>query len=149
MDRLRRQAGKTVQARWGTIEMGLQATPAGLLAVAALKGAPDLELTLTEASPLALAQRVLQGDKPPVDIRGDIQLAADVAWLVDNVRWDVEDDLSRLLGDAGAHSLMGWVRALAGALKGGVVRAANQAEALRTHAARWRGRSGDDGASRP
>jgi ubiquinone biosynthesis accessory factor UbiJ len=54
---------------------------------------------------LSLAQRVLAGDKPGVDIQGDVQLAAEVAWLVDNVRWDVEEDLSRVVGDATAHTL--------------------------------------------
>lgn len=39
-------------------------------------------------------------DKPAVSIEGDVQLAAEVAWLVDNLRWDVEEDLSRLIGDA-------------------------------------------------
>ncbi len=52
-----------------------------------------------------LAQSLLLGDKPAVDIQGDVQLAAEVAWLVDNVRWDVEEDLSRVVGDATAHTL--------------------------------------------
>ena len=28
-------------------------------------------------------------------IAGDVQFAAEVNWLVDHVRWDVEDDLAR------------------------------------------------------
>ncbi len=138
MDRLRRQQGKTVRARWGAVDMGLQATPAGLLATASLDGTPDLELTVAEPSPLALAQRVLAGDKPAVDIRGDVQLAAEVAWLVDNVRWDIEEDLSRLLGDAAAHTLVGWARGMAAGLKGGVAQAAGRAEAFRARATAWR-----------
>ena len=59
----------------------------------------------TEVSPLALAQTLLAGGKPPVEIQGDVQLAAEVAWLVDNLRWDLEEDLSRLLGDPVAHQL--------------------------------------------
>jgi ubiquinone biosynthesis accessory factor UbiJ len=34
-----------------------------------------------------------------------VQLAAEVNWLVDHVRWDVEEDLSRILGDAPAHAV--------------------------------------------
>ena len=40
-----------------------------------------------------------------IQIEGDVQLAADVNWLVDHVRWDVEDDLARIVGDAPAHAL--------------------------------------------
>jgi ubiquinone biosynthesis protein UbiJ len=32
-------------------------------------------------------------------------LAAEVNWLIDHVRWDVEEDLSRLFGDAVAHQI--------------------------------------------
>jgi ubiquinone biosynthesis protein UbiJ len=39
-----------------------------------------------------------------VRIEGDVQLAAEVNWLVDHVRWDMEEDLSRLMGDAPAHA---------------------------------------------
>jgi ubiquinone biosynthesis protein UbiJ len=34
-----------------------------------------------------------------------VQLAAEVAWLADNLRWDIEEDLSRVLGDVPAHAL--------------------------------------------
>ena len=31
--------------------------------------------------------------------------AAEVQWLVDHVRWDLEEDLARLFGDAPAHAM--------------------------------------------
>ncbi len=111
MERLRRQQGKTVQAQWGPFAFKVQATPAGLLALAAAEGAPDLRIHLTEQSPLALAQSALSGAKPALEIQGDVQLAAEVAWLFDHVRWDAEEDLSRLLGDAAAHRLLSGVQA--------------------------------------
>ena len=49
---------------------------------------------------LALAQSALRGDKPAIRIEGDVQLAAEINWLVDHVRWDVEEDLARLMGDS-------------------------------------------------
>lgn len=106
IDRLRRQQGKVVWAHWTRFDMGLQITPAGLLAVAGDGARPDLRLEVLESSPWAMAQAVLNGGKPPVDIQGDVQLAADVAWLFDNVRWDVEEDLSRILGDVWAHRVV-------------------------------------------
>ena len=50
-------------------------------------------------------------------IEGDVQFAAEVSWLVDNVRWDAEEDLARLIGDAPAHTLAEGGRAVAQALR--------------------------------
>jgi ubiquinone biosynthesis protein UbiJ len=63
-------------------------------------------LRVNEPSPLALAQTLLQGNKPPIHIEGDVQLAAEVNWLFDHVRWDPEEDVARLIGDAPAHTLV-------------------------------------------
>jgi ubiquinone biosynthesis protein UbiJ len=116
-DRLRRQKGKPVRVQWGEFHLTLAATAAGLLERTAPDASPELSVTVTQTSPWAVAQRVLAGDKPAVDIRGDVQLAAEVAWLVDNVRWDVEEDLSRLVGDATAHTLVRGAKAAAQGLK--------------------------------
>jgi ubiquinone biosynthesis protein UbiJ len=91
-------------------------TPAGLLDVAVPDAVADLTLTITEASPIAIAQAVMQGAKPAVRIEGDVQLAAEINWLADNVRWDVEEDLARTMGDAPAHMLMQSARTVAQAV---------------------------------
>jgi ubiquinone biosynthesis protein UbiJ len=44
-------------------------------------------------------------------------LAAEVNWLIDHVRWDVEEDVSRILGDAPAHALVQAARSMAQALQ--------------------------------
>lgn len=116
-ERLKRQQGKPVKVQWGDVHLTLSATAAGLLERPAGAVPPELTVTLTQTSPLALAQSVLAGEKPGVDIQGDVQLAAEVAWLVDNVRWDVEEDLSRLVGDATAHTLGRFARTAAQAVK--------------------------------
>lgn len=41
-----------------------------------------------------------------VEVAGDTQLAAEVLTLMRHLRWDAEEDLSRLLGDAAAHRVM-------------------------------------------
>ena len=53
-----------------------------------------------------MATAVLKGEKPGVHIEGDVQLAAEVNWLIDHVRWDFEEDLSKLMGDAAANTLV-------------------------------------------
>jgi ubiquinone biosynthesis protein UbiJ len=115
--RLKRQAGRLVEAHWRHFSMRLLATPAGLLDLGPAAQAPDLTLTVTEESPLALAQSALRGDKPGVRIAGDVQLAAEVQWLVDHVRWDVEEDLARIFGDAPAHAMGGMARRMADAVR--------------------------------
>lgn len=115
--RLRRQSGRVVEAHWRRFGMRLQATPAGLLELAAPGLQPDLTLTLTEESPFSLAQAALRGEKPPVRIAGDVQLAAEVQWLVDHVRWDIEEDLARIFGDAPAHAIGETLRRMADALR--------------------------------
>jgi ubiquinone biosynthesis protein UbiJ len=102
--RLARQKGQIVRVQWRGFEMQLAATPAGLCELTP-SGKPDLMLTVVEASPVALARQALEGQKPEVRIEGDVQLAADINWLVDHVRWDTEEDLARLIGDAPAHAL--------------------------------------------
>jgi ubiquinone biosynthesis protein UbiJ len=117
MQRLVRQSGRVVLTQWRSFTFKIQVTPAGLLDLADESATPDLTLVLTEESPFALAQSMLQGAKPPVRIEGDVQLAAEVNWLADNVRWDVAEDLSRLVGDAPSHMLVEAGRKVSGALR--------------------------------
>jgi len=105
MARLARQRGQIIQVQWRSFMFKLEATPAGLLDLASPDGKPGLLLVVTDTSPLALAQSVLRGDKPAVRIEGDVQLAAEVNWLTEHVRWDLEEDLARIIGDVPAHTL--------------------------------------------
>ncbi len=105
MDRLVRQKGRVARVQWRAYSMALVITPAGLFNLASEGAVPDLQLEVTETSPLTLAQVALRGDKPSIRIEGDVQLAAEINWLVDHVRWDVEEDLARVIGDAPAHTV--------------------------------------------
>lgn len=117
MARLKRQSGRVVEAHWRQFSVRLLATPAGLLDLAPVTQLADLQLTLAEGSPFSLAQAAVRGEKPPVRISGDVQLAAEVQWLVDHVRWDLEEDLARLFGDAPAHAIGGVLRRMGDAVR--------------------------------
>jgi ubiquinone biosynthesis protein UbiJ len=117
MERLVRQSGRVVLVQWRTFTFRLLLTPAGLLDVAPEVAKADLTLVIAEESPLAIAQALMQGGKPAVRIEGDVQLAAEVNWLADHVRWDVEEDIARIIGDAAAHTLVQAVRTMAQALQ--------------------------------
>jgi ubiquinone biosynthesis protein UbiJ len=89
--------------------------------------AADLVLRVSEPSPVELAKSVLQGDKPAIRIEGDVQLAAEVNWLIDHVRWDPEEDLARLIGDAPAHTLAQTAKRAVEALRGFVAQQKSKA----------------------
>jgi len=114
LERIKRQKGRTIEVKWQHLTCRVQCTPAGLLewsqvlplqAQSTPVKAPDLSIELMETSLLSLIEMLAASKKPPLHIQGDVQLAAEVNWLVDHVRWDLEDDLAKLVGDANAHQL--------------------------------------------
>ena len=117
MARLARQKGQRIELVWDQMKFQLTPTPAGLLERGNFDGF-DLRLSVTEASPVSLVKALARGDKPKVRIEGDVQLAAEVNWLIDHVKWDAEEDLSRLVGDAAAHTLADLARKALHALRG-------------------------------
>jgi ubiquinone biosynthesis protein UbiJ len=82
-------------------------TPAGLLEWQedGPAGVPDLRITLDAGNPARLLAEGLAGRRPPVEIAGDAQLATDIGWLIENLRWDVRDDLARIVGPLPAQEI--------------------------------------------
>jgi ubiquinone biosynthesis protein UbiJ len=117
MERLVRQRGRVARVQWRIYSMALQVTPAGLFNLASEDALPDLRIDVAETSPLALAQVALRGDKPSIRIEGDVQFAGEIQWLVDHVRWELEEDLARVIGDAPAHTVAQVARGAAQALR--------------------------------
>jgi ubiquinone biosynthesis protein UbiJ len=56
--------------------------------------------------------------RAPMEVRGDVGLAAEVSWLAEHLRWDIEDDLARVIGDAPAHQLAQIGRAVVQGVQG-------------------------------
>lgn len=75
---------------------------------------PTLHLTITPQGRLAAggAAAVVTVDLPMVRVSGEPQLAAVVEELARTLRWDVEEDLSRIFGDVLAHRAAQTGRAL-------------------------------------
>lgn len=97
-------------------------TPAGLLewdgdAAGFVPPAADLQVTIDASNPALAFVQGLTGRRPRIEVAGDALLAGDVNWLFDNLRWDVQDDLARLLGNAPSHELARFGSWLAGALR--------------------------------
>ena len=106
LERLKRQQGQRVQLSWRDFRLQWMITPAGMLERADADAPADLHLHINQASPFSLVQGLVKGEKPAMRIDGDVMLAADINWLVDHVRWDIEEDVSRVFGDAVAHQVV-------------------------------------------
>ena len=128
--RLRAHVGRSLQVEldgWPTLLPALpvlvfQVTPAGLLEwceqpAAAASAAADLRLRIDASNPALLMARLAAGERPEVTVQGDAQFAADLNWLIDNLRWDLEADLARLLGPLPARQLACLGAALAAGLR--------------------------------
>lgn len=66
--------------------------------------APEANIYL----PPSLAMRIIAGDeaaKMLVKIDGDSHFAAELSKVLQNMRWDIEDDLSKITGDITAHKI--------------------------------------------
>jgi ubiquinone biosynthesis protein UbiJ len=82
-------------------------TPAGLVEWCGAEpgGAPDLRVRIDASNPALAMLQALAGTRPKVDVAGDAAFATDLNWLFDNLRWDVQDDLARLVGQAPAREI--------------------------------------------
>lgn len=134
--RLKPHAGRTLWlhvADWPAAlpawpQMVFEITPAGLLewrehAVPEFElSSVDLTLTVWAPNPAQMALQLLWGKRPRVDVAGDATFAGDVSWLMDNLRWDIKDDLSRWVGQIPAHQLGELGQAIAQAVRDGAAR---------------------------
>jgi ubiquinone biosynthesis protein UbiJ len=132
--RLKGHAGRVIDIRWATGTAGvlpaflgrvfqgdaslppirLLITPAGLFEAVA-EGAPvaapaalssqGLTLTIQLGDPIDLLKRAARGERPEVNIEGDANLAEVASWMMKNLRWDIQDDVARFLGNTPAEVL--------------------------------------------
>lgn len=126
-ERLKPHSGRSLQLVWTGWPsflppppvVAFTITPAGLFEWCGeqVPAQPDLRVSIDASNPLKLASLWLAGERPQVGIEGDSALAADVSWLIDNLRWDIEDDLARILGQAPAHELARGASAVAAGLR--------------------------------
>lgn len=126
IQRLLKHGGRRVRLRINDLPVWLPAFPelsfavtrAGMLEWQPDNGAVDLELSVSAADVPGLAAGLLAGRQPPLTIEGDVALAADVAWLAENLRWDLAADLERFLPPALVHQLVLMGRVIRDGLQG-------------------------------
>jgi ubiquinone biosynthesis protein UbiJ len=109
-DRLRAHAGRTVRlivaSPLGPVATDARIADDGTLAVATVD-APSVTLTLTPSldSLFGVVRDGPRGLTGALKVDGDVMVAAAVGEVAQHLRWDVEEDLSRVVGDRAAHRL--------------------------------------------
>lgn len=110
--RLRPFAGRRVRLVCGSFDERLAITDGGLFEADKTEGEPVLTLTLPADAPL----RVLL-DRGAVErdlkLDGAADLAEALGFVLRNLEWDIEADLTPLVGDLAAHRLVAEGRRLA------------------------------------
>ncbi len=111
-ERLARFAGKTALFRVGPVPVSLTVQTTGEVLPAIGDATPDLEVRL---SPFLLPRLAAHDEAAYRDVEtsGDVEFAGEVAYLAKHLRWDVEEDLSKVVGDAAANRAVATARAAA------------------------------------
>lgn len=112
-ERLRTHAGRSIRVAFeaparAAPELHATIDAQGLLRRAA-PGAPADATLLLRPSAAALGSLLREGPQAlsaHLRVEGDVMLAATLGELAQHLRWDAEEDLSRVVGDVAAHRLV-------------------------------------------
>jgi ubiquinone biosynthesis accessory factor UbiJ len=129
--RLSAHAGRCVQLRFDGWPRPLpplpmvafRVTPAGLVEWCGteLPVETDLQVSVDATNPALGVVQALAGVRPKVEVAGDAAFATDLNWLFDNLRWDVQDDLGRLVGPVPAREIARVAEGVAAGLREAVL----------------------------
>ena len=103
-DALRRHAGKTARFEVFPFAVALTVLESGEVAAAGANAVPAATVRLGPGLMLRLAARDESAWRE-IDIAGDTDFASAIHHVTRNLRWDVEEDLSRVFGDIAAHRM--------------------------------------------
>lgn len=97
-------AGQSVQLNIALVHTTLVILENGSLAIAGETNTADARVTISPG----LLLRLLAKDETArlqIEIEGDTHLAAELAKVLTNMRWDYEEDLSKVIGDVPAYKI--------------------------------------------
>ncbi len=107
--RLRAHDGKVVAAQVGSVQTCMRVTADGEMELVGNAGTPTPDADVSLTVPLSLLPRLVNKDETAlaqIVFSGDAELAATISDIARNVEWDVEADLSRVVGDVAAHRMV-------------------------------------------
>lgn len=103
--RLRAFAGQSARIELGGLGLPLEISDEGLFRVGATGNVPSVSIALPADTPVRLLT-----DRASVltqaHVSGSAELAEALGFVLRNIRWDIESDLARLVGDIAAHRLV-------------------------------------------
>lgn len=109
--RLQRFSSKLLHVRAGLVDLRLLIDEQGLLKAGRNADTPaDLRLDIPAGAWPTLMRRDSSAMNA-VKISGDTDLAEAVQFIFLNMRWNIEEDLSRVVGDVAAHRIVNGSRA--------------------------------------
>jgi len=109
-------ASQSVQLNFVLLKTSLVILENGSLSIAGETNLPDATITI----PPSLLLRLIAKDesaKLQIKVDGDTHLATALAKVLSHVRWDYEDDLSKLTGDVSASKIGEFTRQTASTVK--------------------------------
>ena len=122
-ERLVGYAGKRARLMASPFDIVTTVGHDGMLVAAAPDAPPlpdDVTITVTPEAATALLRDGPGAVIKHVRIEGDAEFATTIGKLAEQLRWDPEEDLSRLVGDAAAYRVVGTARSvLDGAMRAG------------------------------
>ena len=111
MERLRKHAGRTAAFHVGPVSLAFTVQTTGEVEAAVPGASRDLEVRI---SPFLLPRIAAKEEAAfrDIEMQGDMEFAQEVSFLFRHLTWDVEEDLSKAIGDIAAHRLVGAARGL-------------------------------------
>lgn len=112
MERLRPYAGRTAAFHVGLLTFAWTVQTTGEVTAAVPGATRDLDVRI---SPFLLPRLALQEEAAfrEIEMQGDAELAQEVSFLARHLKWDAEEDLSKVVGDVAAHRAAGAAQATA------------------------------------
>ncbi len=119
-DRLRHHIGASARLAMSAIDLRLRVGDDGYLAAAEANFPCDVSISVPPAALADFAGGGQAAVMRHVKMEGDAEFANTVSYLAQHLRWEVAEDLSKIIGDAGAHRVTETGRAaVAGARRTG------------------------------
>jgi ubiquinone biosynthesis protein UbiJ len=111
-NKLAAHAGKTARFDAGVFALSLTVEADGLLSRAADDASPQVTIRVKAGDiPLILQHRARAFSY--VMVEGDAEFASTISQVAQSLKWDAEEDLSKLVGDIAAVRLVGVARRIA------------------------------------
>ena len=98
--RLKKFHNKTILIKISEISIYLSVNKKGLLEHIGHVKNPDASITMPIKS---FINQIILKENKDITIKGDIDLAKEVSEILKKIKWDIEEDLSKIIGDVAAN----------------------------------------------